>query len=130
MIALAGIFLVSYNAQAQARLTPLIDTMTNAETVTVSTALLNGNFESIGFQAVVTKISGTVAGYVVLQATIDGTNWATISSDTLTLANQTTNSKIWIVSTAPYNRYRLSCTTTGTQASSIKGYYIARKPEL
>ncbi len=76
-------------------------------------------------QATVTKISGTVAGKVYLQGTIDG-NW--ISLDSLTNSNQATNSKLFPLSETYYYSYRLYYTTSGTQASILKGSYL-RRPE-
>jgi hypothetical protein len=91
------------------------DTASNATTIYLTKAAIEDGIVAI--QAKVTKISGTVAGTVWLQGSIDGTNFETISTDTLALANQTTNFKIWTISKTNYSSYRIKVTTSGTQAS-------------
>lgn len=74
-----------------------------------------------GYQVTFNKVSGTVAGTAFLQARIDSasTNWVSIS-DTLTLANVATQTKIWKVPDNAYTSYRIQVITTGTQATVAK----------
>lgn len=55
---------------------------------------LNNSYTSGVIQFTLTKASGTVAGSVYLQGSVDGTQWQNIG-DTLTLANNTTNNFFW-----------------------------------
>jgi uncharacterized membrane protein len=91
------------------------DTATDATTKYVSTGVAFKDM--VGIQVIVTKVSGTVAGTVLLQGTIDGTNYVDVNTDTLTLTNQATNTKVWALSSVPYRIYRVKLTTTGTQVS-------------
>lgn len=96
------------------------DTATNTGTAYVDLAVTRV-YSQVSFQAVVTNISGTVAGTVILQASLDATNYKAIGVDTLTNANQITNTKIWIVDNSPYLYYRLLLTGSGTMVATIKG---------
>lgn len=120
-------FAVAAQAQSTGKRTiSAKDTNTNATTTYVTYAGVGEKVKS--FQVAVTKISGTVAGTCLLQGTVDGTNWVDVNTDTLTLANQTTNTKVWIISATSYYSYRLKFTTTGTQVSSAI-FTIMRRPE-
>ncbi len=112
--------------KAQVRYTSSPDTNTNATTSYVTFASINSKVK--GIQASVTKVSGTVGGTVILQGTIDGTLWVTVS-DTLTLTNTATQSKVWVLSATSYNSYRAAFTTTGTQVSFLKLSYLRRQDE-
>lgn len=96
------------------------DTATNSGTAYVDLQLAKV-YGQISVQAVVTKISGTVAGNVLLQGSLDGTNFKDISTDTLSNTDVTTNTKIWVVDNNPYSYYRLLLTGSGTMSASIKG---------
>jgi hypothetical protein len=119
------ISVVSLSVNAQQRVVSAKDTNTNATTTYVTFAGISSNVKS--FSAVVTKISGTVAGTVILQGTVDGTNWYNI--DTLTLANQATNQRSYVPTKTSYYSYREAFTTTGTQVSSLVASYCWRKDE-
>lgn len=120
------------SVKAQAPVTPdrivsATDTNTNATTTYVTFASIKSKVKS--FQATVTKISGTVAGTVLLQGTIDGSAWVDLNTDTLTLANQATNTKVWTITSTSYNSYRAKFTTTGTQVSYMTLAYMRRPDE-
>ncbi len=102
------------------------DTIVDAASVSV-TQTLKISHAVTSFQAVVTKVSGTVAGNVILEASNDGTNYAAISTDTLTLTDVATNTQLWSVTNAPYKYYRLKGTGSGTMAAIISGYCIPSK---
>jgi hypothetical protein len=93
------------------------DTATNADTVYKTFSTVEDGI--VCFQAKVTKISGTVAGHVILQGTVDGTNWQNVNTDTLTLTDVATQIKIWPVDHGYYKGYRVRIITSGTQASVI-----------
>lgn len=89
-------------------------------------------YNTITIQSVVTKISGTVAGTVTLQGSLDGTNYNTVDSNYCTVTsysptNQTTNTKLFVVTGSPYRYYRLSYTGAGTMSASHRGYVLPNK---
>jgi len=101
------------------------DTLVNTTADGVVTNVLF-NHKSVSVQAVVTKIGTyTIAGTALLQGSIDGVNYKDISTDTLTLANQTTNTKIWIVDDSPYYYFKVLFTGSGTMQAKIYGYLVA-----
>jgi hypothetical protein len=110
------------------------DTVTNTATETLS-AQLNGSFDVVTVQLTVTKISGTVGGTAILQASLDGTTWTTLNTaaipqnnDTITLTNVTTNSCFWVIEPSKYLYYRVSVTGTGTMAARVAAKLLSRKP--
>ncbi len=127
LLCFAALLFAAPPAQSQSILTPSIDTLSNGTTgylaATVATAV-----DLLTFQLVLTKIDGTVAGTAIPQASIDGTNYVDISTDTFTLANQATNTKIWTFLKAPYKHYRIKVVTTGTQRSIQSGKIYSKQP--
>lgn len=111
------IFLLAFsvflsNAFSQAPLTNSQDTL-KASTTVYSTSQKQGTvFDRIIIQAVFTKSSGTPTGNVLPQGSLDGINFVDISTDTLKLANQTTNQKIWVFNKTDYLYYRTAATAT------------------
>lgn len=127
-----------------------VDTVDNTEAI-VKYSKVTQSHTAISMQAVITKISGTVGGTVIPVASNDGVNWVNISrasiaantlrpayKDTLTPANQTTNTKLWVFSNAtavdgqtpgygPYLYYGIQYTGTGTMSAKFQGYIIGRK---
>lgn len=107
------------------------DTTTNSANSYVSLGVTNW-YNTVTIQSVITKISGTVGGTCTLQGSIDGTNFVTVSSayadvTSYTPTDQTTNSKLFIVTGSPYRYYRLSYTGTGTMSASHRGYVLPNK---
>lgn len=101
------------------------DTVVNAGTEYATLKVANSG-SNVSVQIVATKISGTVAGTAVLQASNDGVNYVSIGADTLTLTNVTTNTHLWSVSANPYIYYRVKVTGSGTMVATIKGYLVRR----
>ena len=107
------------------------DTVTNSATNTIYVESPSSS-QYVSIQAVVTKISGTVAGTVTLKGSLDGTNYVTVNSSyatvtTLSCSNQTTNTKIFVITGSPYRWYKLSYTGSGTMSATLKGYIRALK---
>lgn len=96
-----------------------LDTVSNTATKT-TTAYKVANFnKGVSIGVVVTKISGTVGGSLVLQGSPDGTNWFTIGNATTpsdASANYSFNT------TVGWNYYRISWTGTGTMSASFKSF--------
>lgn len=94
------------------------DTVVNTATVNIDLKV-NNSYESGVYQIVVTKLSGTVAGNAILQASVDGTNYVNI--DTLATTNVATQTKIFTETLVKYPWYRVAYTGTGTMSAIING---------
>lgn len=103
-----------------------LDTNTNAMSGYLYTSKQSGNEGNFSFQYVGTKISGTVAGVVTLEGSLDGINYTRVMSDSLLLTDVTTNTKVWDVTAQKRLYYRTKVTTTGTVSLQNKGFYITR----
>lgn len=93
-------------------------TNTSVDTMTYT---LSRSYRLVSVQTIVTKASGTMAGWSVLDYSVDGTNWK-VGTDTLTLANATTNTTVWDKQTAAkYLRIRTggATTVTGTVTGKV-----------
>lgn len=102
------------------------DTITNTETEYIYYKAATNYVVSVQVQ--VTKLSGTVAGTVILEGSIDGTNYTTIrEADTLTMTNTTSQGYLWTFSPSPYVYYRIKGTGSGTMAARIYGYMVSKK---
>lgn len=97
---------------------------TTPDTVTL---YLPGYYKTVAFQPVVTKDSGTVTGTVIIYGSIDGINFQS-TGDTLTLANQTTNTAFFSHTDPYWVYYRARAIGSGTMAAKLQVYYTARKP--
>ena len=125
------------HAQRVTTLTPTAakDTITNTDTAYIyiwsgagssSSGVADG--ASMSVQSYVKKVSGTAAGYINFQGTIDGTNWKTIATDTL--ANSTTQTFVQSMRNSAgllqYLQYRMVFYSTGTWVGVPKLYYLRR----
>lgn len=132
------------NANTNAK--PVLDTVTTSSTAstiylyTSIYAATGGNLfalsgtGSVSFTIVGTKISGTPAGSIALQGSIDGVQWGPVhegtilSSDTLQVANQTTNSYAWSIGSKRFRYYRLCIIIpSSTQSTSWSGFWDFNK---
>jgi hypothetical protein len=119
------------------------DTATNTGTAYVQTRV-RGWYNTVSIQAVATKISGTAAGTITLQGSLDGTNFVTVPTNylfdvtgqepykvdgtaTLTVTNVTTSTKIFTVIGSPFQYYRLGYTGSGTMVVRLRGYMLPNK---
>lgn len=113
-------------AQKPVAVTPTKTSLSSTDTA-YSVIPLTSPVDKITLQAIVTKTSGTVAGNVVVQGSLDGTNYVNISTDTLTLANQSINTKIWTFDKRAYYHYRLRFySSSGVMVPS--GYILTSAP--
>lgn len=92
------------------------DTLTNAATVTYALGVNLTKPGDMSFGVNVTKVSGTVAGIIYYQGSVDNTNFVTVDTDTLTDATNTYHSTLanW---TWPYAR--ISVVGSGTSVRYI-----------
>lgn len=132
MFSIAAAFLIAAPATGKAQmLAPktltttafgnALDTVDNTEqhVTTPSDGLIKNWKEGVTVQVVTKKISGTVAGTLVLQGSMDGTEWVTIGSGASVSdasANYSFNT------TVRWYYYRVSWTGTGTMSASMKCY--------
>lgn len=135
IIVLAGLTIgaalfTTVDVSAQNRMKPLLDTSTNSTTRNIVTDVILNETGSLSLQYVGTKLSGTVGGKVYLEGSNDGANFPSSQIiDSLTLADQTTNTKIFDVSQKRRLKYRFRVVTSGSQSLVNKGYWLEVKEE-
>ena len=117
------------SAKAQSTSSPAIDTVTNAATENLqSPSKYFAGSDGVWTAGVVaTRISGTAAGYAILQATVDGTNWAPLrgtSADSVVITNTASQFKNWYISGYKPKDVRIQVVGSGTQSLQVKGYFI------
>lgn len=107
--------------------------VTNTGTGECSLAVKN-SYKIVAIQLKVVKTSGTVAGTVTLQGSIDGTNYETVlaaatvnNAATFTATDVATQVKTFIINNNPYLYYKLSYTGVGTMVATLSGYVITRE---
>ncbi len=125
LIVLVVLFSVSASAQTTQSVTFIgSDTLTNADTI-VKNITLSTTANGIILQPVVTRVSGTAAGRVVLLQSIDGTNF--IRTDSIAFTNVVTNTAFITKSQplAPY--YQLQFISSGTTVLWPQLWYFVRK---
>jgi len=129
LIVIFMILLIGTLAYSQGRIITMTnsgDTITDTGTKFVELDLgtyTHGHIVSI--QVVNKKVSGTVAGNSLFQASIDGTNFVTL--DTLKNANAAWNTAIFVDNPLKYKVYRVSSTGSGTMKMTTTGYAILRR---
>jgi len=125
-----GMLIASHSVNAQnAVLFPLIagDTLTNADTL-YKTISVTAGYSTLGVQVNVTKLSGTVAGNVVLIGSLDGVNYQPVLGDTVALANTTGVQVLKFRRPSPENTfYRLLFISSGSQSYVPRVYYSLKK---
>ena len=102
-----------------------LDTVTNAGSRSATAVTVSAPAKAFSMQVAVTKISGTVGGTVKWQGSNNGTDWYTISTDTMTDASAVYAYSI--ATAAPFNYYRALVTGTGTMSASVKGKAFVRQ---
>lgn len=128
---MAGLMVIAIPVSAQrATLMPLVagDTVVNAATVN-KTFTVTAGYSVVGIQFVLTKISGTVAGTVTPQVSLDGTNYITLpGASAHTSTDVATNSNAWyITGGVPWQYIRVKGTGSGTMSAQLRVYYVLRK---
>jgi hypothetical protein len=108
------------------------DTITNTGTVYSDVVTSTGAANSIVFQVVTTQLSGTSAGTAILQGSVDGTSYVTLSekngliaglpNDTLTISN----GAIWNITVlnSPWKYYKIKAVGSGTSSTKVVYKYI------
>jgi len=112
------------------------DTLTNSETAYYTVSELSSYNQSLTFGILCTQLTGTSAGTVILQSSIDNTNWTTVNqtnntslvvstNDTLTITSTAYNT--WTLATTPKTYYRLKVGQTGTSTTKYPCYVLIKK---
>lgn len=106
--------------------------VTNTATVACSLTVANP-YNTITIQAVVAKTSGTIAGTVTLQGSVDGVNYETVpvslvagGASTYTATDLATQAKSFVITGSPFLYYKLSYTGSGTMVGTLSGYILGR----
>jgi len=112
----AGVFAQAPFSQTASNPTGAI-TNTSVDTMTYT---LQRSANIVSIQPVVTKATGTMAGWAVLDFSVNGTSWK-IGTDTLALTNVASQTTVWDKTTAArFFRIRVGGATTVTGAASAK----------
>jgi len=120
---------ITYAAVGQALSTPThaaTDTVTNT-TVLYQYAITQGSNIHATFQSLFTKVTGTPAGTIVLQGSIDGVNWSGTLGSSFTITDVATQVATFTVIPSAYQYYRIVVTPSGTQSSRINTKVLVRK---
>ena len=120
-----GIALLAVTADAQS--TKLVTkTITTADTVTFS----NVPSKIKAFQYTYTETSGTTAGRVIFEGTVNGT-WVGVDSLTLTdvATPQTRVFPVLSSNGTTYLSYRIRCTNTSSATGTIRAAWLRRPDE-
>lgn len=112
-----------------------LDTVTNTGVKALKNALpIKGAKQTVTIVATVTKLTGTAAGTVILQGSLDGVNFDRVRSanlmgavavDSLLIKDVATPQvRQWTVVNSPFLFYRTQATGVGTTTFTIKGQYL------
>lgn len=131
------ILFCSYLSYAQYNLANVagVDTLNGVDTIYHTTDLLKQSYQFIGFQVSYDTLVGEPTGYSILQASIDGEDWATINttdytvyaSGNDTMNYNTYNVNLWGVSGLPFSYYRSMNVGSIGDTLIIKSVYQAKK---
>lgn len=99
----------------------LLDTLSNTDTSTMYSPVMQPAFYHVAIQYTATRLSGAAAGSAVLYAYVDG-NWKS-TGDTLTFTNQVTNSVIWD-KLMLRRAYKVETITSGTVSLKTKASFL------
>ncbi len=124
-----GLVAFSANAQVYSLLSPYSiasDTAVNTTPTFLSSGVISpAPAVTTTIEVAVTKISGTVAGTITLQGSMNGTSWKALNTpNTVTaLATHTATDASatyhWIITGSPFPYYRVSWTGSGTMSASF-----------
>lgn len=103
----------------------LTDTVTNAGTVTMSSAVVAGSAQNVTITATFTKLTGTVAGTATLLGSLNGTDWTSASATSYTVTDVASATTSWLLTNKPFQYYRVSVTGSGTSTYTVKGQVLS-----
>lgn len=123
ILSILGLFVLSSNAQLNSAYAFDVDTVTNADTISFSTAKLTGEYDLL-FQVIPDNVSGTSAGDAVLYKSIDNSNFFS-TGDTVDISGI---GEIIEITNANGLYYKLEVISSGTHVTEINASYLV-KPE-
>jgi hypothetical protein len=100
------------------------DTITNS-TAEYQYGKVSGTNQAITVSVLLTKGTGTPAGTLNFQGSLDGTVWKTIASDALT--NTTTQELVYNQAPVYYTFYRIYVAASGTQSTYMNTKVLIKK---
>jgi hypothetical protein len=118
----------SYSNSSHVKTYLTYDSVTNTGTNYLTNKVItSGIAQTVSVQWNAVKISGTVAGTVTLQASLDGLNFFAITGNatventtisTFTATDVATQTKAWVIKNNPFPWYRVSWTGAGTMLAT------------
>jgi len=121
---------LTYASVGNLRSTPThatTDTITNT-TVKYQYGIINGSNRHVTFQSTLDKISGTVAGTVKPQGSVDGVLYTDIAGQTaFTLTDVAQQTCTFVIAPSSYQFYRITVTPSGTQSTKIATKALIRQ---
>ncbi len=109
------------------------DTVTNTGTAYLTVRNTKEGSDVVAIQVVCTKISGTTAGTLTLQGSLDGVNFYALTDttsvpniNTFTATDVASQTFIWKLSDNPVEFYRVSWTGSGTMSATLKAFLLSR----
>jgi hypothetical protein len=127
---------LSFTSTAQTNLTSIFnntsDTVTNSGTKFLYTGVIKGFQKTLAIQFTLTEISGTTAGTISLEASIDGTNYYSYygsldSAYTFTASDVSSQSFRFLVKDVGDLYFRVKYVGSGTMSSRVTGRFLTRK---
>lgn len=109
------------NTNGQVKMSGSPATVTNAA-LTIVVQKVSQASRSVTVQGILTKVSGTIAGKMTIQGSINGVNYVNV--DSLTLTDIATNAKVTTFSDDPYQYYKISIVGSGTMVATLNGYIL------
>lgn len=120
------------NAQTGRTYSIAVDTIKGAETVNFDLNQITGSYNYLSIQALCTNIGGTSDGTLVLDVSVDGTSYETITTtsgvmngypnDTLTILDAAVAN--WLVEGVPFKYYRIKGAGTSGDTTAITVKYV------
>jgi len=117
---------------------PLVagDTLNNTDTV-FKTITASTGYKDLGVQVELKKISGTVAGKLILWGSMDGINY--VATDSMSyvvttpssLITPTFDNQAYVTkSGTPFYKYAILATSTGTVSAQVRVSYMLRRQQV
>lgn len=112
-------------SHSQVALTKSKSTLGATDTATATTSAIVSFYESVVLDVKIVKGGGTLAGTIDFQASVDGTNWVTVQSGTIT---NTATAQMYRYKDTPASSkyYRAYILTTGGTSTALSGYFLLK----
>lgn len=124
LIVVQATLLPAVQAQTVISLKPTADTLVNTDTAVVTTSDIPDGWQ-VALQATARRVTGTLAGKVYIQHTLNGVDYITI--DSLTLTNVPRASKVFTITAPAALRYRAQYISSGSVRYLPELYVFRRR---